>query len=64
VPDGYTSEAMEVFVPRTIAGGGEATVRTDVGHVFAKTGARDRAQAVVFAYESGHVRPGEVPPAG
>ena len=43
---------------------GEATVRTDVGHVFAKTGARDRAQAVVFAYESGHVRPGEVPPAG
>ncbi|MGH8829356.1 MAG: response regulator [Jiangellaceae bacterium] len=38
---------------------GEATVRTHVGHVFAKLGARDRAQAVVFAYESGLVRAGE-----
>lgn len=38
---------------------GEATVRTHVGHVFAKIGARDRAQAVVFAYESGHIQPGQ-----
>jgi DNA-binding NarL/FixJ family response regulator len=38
---------------------GEATVRTHVGHVFAKLGARDRAQAVVFAYESGLVRAGD-----
>jgi DNA-binding NarL/FixJ family response regulator len=38
---------------------GEATVRTHVGHVFAKIGARERAQAVVFAYESGLVRVGE-----
>jgi DNA-binding NarL/FixJ family response regulator len=37
---------------------GEATVRTHIGHVFAKAGARDRAQAVVFAYESGLVRTG------
>ncbi len=39
---------------------GEATVRTHIGHVFAKAGARDRAQAVVFAYESGLVRTGEI----
>lgn len=37
----------------------EATVRTHVGHLFAKTGARDRAQAVVFAYEAGIVRLGD-----
>ena len=37
---------------------GEATVRTHIGHVFAKADARDRAQAVVFAYESGLVRAG------
>jgi len=38
---------------------GEATVRTHVGHIFAKIGVRDRAQAVVFAYESGVVRAGD-----
>jgi DNA-binding NarL/FixJ family response regulator len=37
---------------------GEATVRTHVGRVYTKAGARDRAQAVVFAYESGLVRAG------
>jgi DNA-binding NarL/FixJ family response regulator len=36
---------------------GEATVRTHVGHVFAKTASRDRAQAIVFAYRSGLLRP-------
>jgi DNA-binding NarL/FixJ family response regulator len=36
-----------------------ATVKTHVNRVFAKLGARDRAQAVVLAYESGLVRPGE-----
>jgi DNA-binding NarL/FixJ family response regulator len=41
---------------------GEATVRTHIGHMFAKAGARDRAQAVVFAYESGLVRVGDVVP--
>jgi DNA-binding NarL/FixJ family response regulator len=40
----------------------EATVRTHVGHLFAKIGARDRAQAVVFAYESGVVRAGDPTP--
>ena len=32
---------------------GENTVKTHVGRVMTKLGARDRAQAVVFAYESG-----------
>jgi DNA-binding NarL/FixJ family response regulator len=39
----------------------EATVRTHVGHVLAKLGARSRVQAVVVAYESGLVRPGSGP---
>ena len=38
---------------------GAATVKTHINSIFAKLGLRDRAQAVVFAYESGLVRPGE-----
>jgi DNA-binding NarL/FixJ family response regulator len=37
---------------------GEPTVRTHVGRIYAKVRARDRAQAVAFAYESGLVRAG------
>lgn len=36
----------------------EATVKSHVGSVFAKLHLRDRAQAVVFAYENGFVQPG------
>jgi len=35
-----------------------ATVKTHVGNIFMKLDLRDRAQAVVFAYESELVRPG------
>ena len=34
------------------------TAKTHVSHAMAKLGARDRAQLVVFAYESGLARPG------
>jgi DNA-binding NarL/FixJ family response regulator len=37
---------------------GETTVKTHVGNILMKLDARDRAQAVVAAYESGLVRPG------
>jgi DNA-binding NarL/FixJ family response regulator len=66
-PAGLT--AREVDVLRLIAAGrsnpeiarelfvSEATVKTHINHVFAKTGARDRAQAVRFAYQHGLVEP-------
>ncbi|MEV0133452.1 response regulator transcription factor [Dactylosporangium sp. NPDC050688] len=37
----------------------EATVKTHVARIFAKLALRDRAQAVVVAYETGLVRPGQ-----
>jgi DNA-binding NarL/FixJ family response regulator len=44
--------AKELFVSET-------TVKTHVGHVLTKLEVRDRVQAVVLAYESGLVEPGE-----
>lgn len=46
--------AREMFVS-------EATVKTHINRLFAKLGARDRVQAVIFAYESGFVSPGPTP---
>jgi DNA-binding NarL/FixJ family response regulator len=36
----------------------DATVKTHVNHVLQKPALRDRVQAVIYAYESGLIRPG------
>jgi DNA-binding NarL/FixJ family response regulator len=46
--------ARELFVS-------DATVKTHVARLLAKLGVRDRMQAVILAYESGFIRPGEKP---
>lgn len=43
--------ALELFIA-------EQTVKTHVGKVLAKIGARDRVQAVIFAFDSGLATPG------
>jgi DNA-binding NarL/FixJ family response regulator len=39
----------------------EATVKTHIGSIFGKLGVRDRAAAIVFAYDHGVVTPGVMP---
>ncbi len=46
--------ATELFVS-------DATVKTHVARLLAKLGVRDRMQAVILAYESGFIRPGDAP---
>jgi DNA-binding NarL/FixJ family response regulator len=67
VPDALTSREVEVL--KLIAAGlsnadiaatlvvSAATVKTHVNHIFQKTGARDRAQAVRYAFEHGLASP-------
>jgi DNA-binding NarL/FixJ family response regulator len=62
--------AREVDVLRLIAAGqsnreiartlfvGEATVKSHINHIFTKTGCRDRAQAVQYAFTHGYATPG------
>ena len=38
---------------------GETTVKTHVTRILSKLALRDRAHAVIYAYETGLVRPGE-----
>jgi len=47
------AEIAEQFVVST------ETVKTHVGNVLTKLGARDRTQAVITAYESGFISPRE-----
>jgi DNA-binding NarL/FixJ family response regulator len=66
-PDGLTAREVEVLA--LIADGlsnteigerlflGQATVKTHVNRIFAKTGVRDRAQAVRYAYRTGLAHP-------
>ncbi|MFE2944521.1 response regulator [Streptomyces sp. NPDC059255] len=67
LPDGLTAREAEVLTlvaeglsNKEIAGRlhiGSATVKTHINNLFAKTGVRDRAQAVRYAYQRGLIPP-------
>jgi DNA-binding NarL/FixJ family response regulator len=66
-PDALTPREREVLV--LVASGrtngeiatelsiGDVTVKTHIGHILTKLGARDRAAAIIYAFETGLVRP-------
>lgn len=72
LPDELTPREAEVL--RLIAAGlsnpqiarrlfvSEATIKTHINHLFAKTGAADRAQAVAYAYQHGLAASPDVEP--
>ncbi|MEV6767980.1 response regulator transcription factor [Nocardia sp. NPDC051030] len=49
---------LNAEIARTL-GISEVTVKSHVGHIFGKLGLRDRAAAIVFAFDHGVVAPGE-----
>ena len=51
--------SVSVLTSRAEVGISEATVKTHVTRILTKLGVRDRVQAVVLAYETGLVQPGE-----
>jgi DNA-binding NarL/FixJ family response regulator len=42
-----------IEVVGSVADGNETTIKSHINHLFAKTGVRDRAQAVTYAYQHG-----------
>lgn len=59
VARGLTNEEIAAELVVSIA-----TVKTHVNRILAKLDLRSRAQAVVAAYETGLIRPGDPPPSG